>query len=586
MNHHRRRQSLPAAAAFAVLWCGAVAGFAAEARVDFLTDSDPEIRVPEPVPYVHPEMKTLWLTALQRPEADMQRMAAESIARAKQIGILELTEAVPRLEEILIAEGSHPAARFAVARALIALDSRTSGEKLWGAAQAHGADLRHLVETAIAGWNVASARQEWLKRLDRTDTRLRDLHLAIQGLGQVRDSAALPRLLEMVHDPLRDPATRLEAAAAAGRIAETGLDGDAERLLQKSRTPVSVNPLCAIRLLSLHSDAEARRLLIELASHQEPAVAAAALRRLNEIDSALVVPLAMAAMNHADSRIRLEAARAALKIPAIDRISPLSQLLADPDPELRREVCEGLIRLSAQPELLEPILQGGQRVLSGDRWEGQEQAALLLGARKSKPAAARLVELLESPRAEVQVSAAWALRELAVPETIPPMIDRAQRITQRRKKVMEPGNEEQVALIFEACGVMKAEESAPLLHQYIPKDFYSGDRSRGAAIWAIGQLMAGKRDEELEAALGERIRDFADRNPETPLVKQMCAIALVRMNAVEMAPLLRGVVELTPNFPRLAATLQWSVQELTGEEMPPLKPLRVEQGRWFLTPIR
>jgi HEAT repeat protein len=585
MNRRRRRQVLPVVAAIAVLWCSSVADLAAEVRVEFLIDSEPDIAVPIPTPNVHPEMKGLWLTALQRPEVDLQRMTAESIARAKQIGVLELTEAVPRLEEILRADGSHPAARFAAARALIVLDSRASGEMLWEAAQTRGADLRHLIEPAIARWEIPSARLEWMKRLERADTRLRDLHLAIQGLGQVGETTALPLLLEFVHDSRREPATRLEAAAAAGLIVETGLTTDADRLVQNNRTSHSVNPLCAVRLLSRHSDREAQRLLLDLAGHQEPAVAAAALRRLNEIDASLVVPLAEAAMKHADPRIRREGARACLELPAVDRMLQLTQLLADPHPQLRREVCEGLVRLSAEPEFVEPILQGGLPVLNGDRWEGQEQAALLLGARKSKLAAARLVELLEAPRVEVQVSAAWALREIAMPETIPPMIDRARRITQRRRTFIEPGDDEQVALIFEACGVMNAAESAPLLHQYLSKDFYSGDRSRGAAIWAIGRLMAGKRDADLEAALAARILDFADREPETPLVKQMSAVALVRMRATELAPLLRDMVERTAVFPRLAATMRWGVKQLTCEEMPPLEPRRFESGSWFLKPI-
>ena len=102
-----------------------------------------------------------------------------------------------------------------------------------------------------------------------------------------------------------------------------------------------------------------------------------------------------------------------------------------------------------------------------------------------------------------------------------------------------PALDDQVAHLFEALGVLQAKDSMPLLMQYVSKDFYQGDRSRGAAIWAIGRLMEGTRNSELEDQLSERITDFADRQPETPRVKQMSAIALARMKADDQALLLK-----------------------------------------------
>ncbi|MEO2032203.1 MAG: hypothetical protein ABGZ35_08965, partial [Planctomycetaceae bacterium] len=160
------------------VWLAACVGWAAPVvsagiEPDFLMDSDPELRIPQPVKDFNPELAVLWMKALERLEIDMQRMAAETIARAHEYGIPDLIKAVPRLEEILLAEASHPAARFAAARALIVLESHDSSDKLFEASQAYGADLRQLVEPALATWGNALAKTVWIERIGTAETRPR-----------------------------------------------------------------------------------------------------------------------------------------------------------------------------------------------------------------------------------------------------------------------------------------------------------------------------------------------------------------------------------------------------------------------------
>ncbi len=69
---------------------------------DFLMDSDPGLTIPEPVENFNPAMATLWMAALERPEADMQRMAAETIVRAHRVRDSGPEKAIPNLEQILL----------------------------------------------------------------------------------------------------------------------------------------------------------------------------------------------------------------------------------------------------------------------------------------------------------------------------------------------------------------------------------------------------------------------------------------------------------------------------------------------------
>lgn len=557
----------------------------AEIRPDFLLDSDPALNFPDPVKHFSPALKSLWLQALDRPEADMQRMAAETIARGYRFGVPDLSEAIPRLESLVSAEKSHPATRFAAARALIVMESQSSSETLFQVAQTYGADLRQLVEPALAKWGFAPAIAVWKKRLTDSEARPRDLVLALRGLAQVRESSMTSTLLEIVQDETRAAYVRLEAATAAGQCTASGMESDAVRLSNHKTKRQSVDSICACRLLARHDSAEAQTILAKLSTHQESVVVAAALHRLLEIDSTLVLPLAEAAMDHADPEVRRAGAMSFLRHPSEERIARLAHLLADPHPDVRQDVCDNLVRLSDQSEFIDAIRTSTIDVLSREAWQGQEQAALLAGMLKYQRASSRLVELLESPRAEVGVSSAWALRKVAVPETRLAITDKVQRQTQRRRKVDDPSLDTQVAHLCEALGILKSEESLPLLVQYIPKDPLMGVRSRCAAIWALGVIKEGKRDTELEDAFNDRIRDFSDVDPELDLVKEQCAVALARMKAADQAPGMRRLVESNELGLRLSVALRWSVKELTGEKLPPATPARLPPGNWFLEPL-
>jgi HEAT repeat protein len=573
------------------VWCVLLltlqaAPLSAEPAPGFLMAGDPEFRALPPVKDFKRDFKGIWLLALQRPEADYQRMAAETVARAHQHGIPDLAELAPTLEKILSEPASHPAARYAAARALIVLESRESAPGLLEAGLKYGADLRQLIEPALAQWDFGPARAVWTKRLESAATFPRDLILALRGLGRVRDATALPTISRIAVDPLRPAHIRLEAAQAAGEMGDSGLESEAEQLAHDRRASQLVNRLCAVRLLVRHSSKDAQNLLVELAGESEPAVVAAALQRLNDIDPELVVPLAEQALQNADPRVREAGATAWIRRPSPERIKTVTRLLDDDHPSLRKLAGESLCQLAENPELGEVIRAGAMQVLAGNRWQGQVQAMLVLAMLEYKPAADRFSELLESTRPDVMTHAAWGLRKLAEPRTIPAIVEKIRRQTIARKTATIPGVDEQVAHLFEACGTMQAREAEPLMMQYVPRDSTrTMDNSRGAAIWALGRLHAGTLDGPLADALIARVRDESLKPPESPLVKQMAVVALVRINAADYGPAVKKSIALHTPASALDLATRWAVRELTGEELPPPVPPRFPDGVWFLEPL-
>jgi hypothetical protein len=241
----------------------------AEIQIDFLMDTNPDCSQLAPLRLEMNEHKQLWFEALARPEIDLQRMSAESIALAKEKGISGLSEAIPSLEKIVVTDSTHPAARFSAARALVALDARGSAETLFQASRKYGSDIRQLVEPALASWDFGPIKSIWMKRLDAPGVRTRDFMLATRGLGKMREAAALPVLRAIVLDLNLPSDVRLESASAAGQLVDTGFEEDAERLIHEARTNPNVNRHSAIRLLARHSSDDAIKVFHELAADHE-----------------------------------------------------------------------------------------------------------------------------------------------------------------------------------------------------------------------------------------------------------------------------------------------------------------------------
>lgn len=566
-----------------LLTAGAVAR--AEIRTELAMDSDPLLKAPEPIIVFPVQHRPLWLKALARPEIDLQRRAAEAIAEAHLLGTPDLGEAKPILVKIVSAESTHPAARVPAARALIVLEARESADTLFAVSQKYGTDLRQQIEPALAKWKYQPIRQVWQQRLDVAETRQRDLMLAIDAAQVTSDSSMIPALLLIVHDPLRPSGTRLAAARAAGQIQNSGLGTDAEKLLD-SPAPSIVNRLCATSLLKQHRSQTEQSRLVRLAQDEEPTIAAAALTALNFKDPQLILPIGEQVLTNRDANVRLQGVATYVTLATPDRAARLGRLLDDPHPGVRGQVRERLFVLAQEAELFAPILQAATEVLAGDRWPGQEQAALLLTALDHKPAAARMAQLLNSPRGEVTVATAWGLRKLAVQDTLPAILEKVQKEFEVRSKVGTATHaaDAQVAHLCEALGLMKYAPADPVLRRYVPKNLLLGELTRGGAIWALGHLHADKLDEPLAQLMTERLTEPLSAIPqESSRVRHACAISLGRMQAKSQVEPMRKFLGPNTELDTTSMAIRWAIHELTGETLPePARPVNFVKSKWFL----
>ncbi len=143
--------------------------------------------------------------------------------------------------------------------------------------------------------------------------------------------------------------------------------------------------------------------------------------------------MAEQALASADPLVRTRGARRIGSSRAGADPAARARLLDDNHPAVRKLVADGLAGLAAKPELGEPIRSAAMAVLAGDRWQGQQQATLLLGS-------------LEHHRRPVGSSNCWnshggsdacgrlGAAQSGDPQTAPAIVDKLRRQTAERKR--------------------------------------------------------------------------------------------------------------------------------------------------------
>src|SRR5262249_13804515 len=153
----------------------------------------------------------------------------------------------------------------------------------------------------------------------------------------------------------------------------------------------------------------------------------------------------------------------------------------------------------AKEEFRKPVIAAGVRALGGEDWRGQEQSAILLAGLDHKPAAERLLQLLPARRREGFLTAAWALRKLAVPETLPAVLRyvetegprlRGARPNPERAGVPADLVDHQLSQLIQLLGRQKYRAADGPLRRFVPRG--GAGEARAAAIWALGRLHEDK----------------------------------------------------------------------------------------------
>jgi HEAT repeat protein len=559
---------------------------------------DPYLPLPHSVTVLPEGAVELWVRALRRPEVDVRADAAADIALAQRRGLKEVQAAVGPLTTALQEPDQHPAVLLAIADALVTLDAKESAPALLRVARTGSPQLRQRVEPALARWGHAPAAELWLERLADPPASQRDLILAVRGLGALREEKAAGPLRELALGERVPGPLRVEAARALGQLREAGLEEDAGRLADNPSPLGLFSRLAAVALLDRHHSDQAVRLLQKLARDEEPAVAAPAAGRLLAIDPQHALPVRDHLLASRDPKVRSHGVELLFRTPSAEHLRLLADRLDDPHPDVRKQARRALYELAAQKEWHGSVIAEGMRVLGTDHWRGLEQSAILLTRLDHKPAAGRLVELLEFDRPEVFISSAWGLRKLAVRATLPGV---TKYVGAKQGQLLEASKgrggaplpfrliDHQLSQLNQFLGREKYRPADGVLRGFVPRrdDKPIGPDTRAAALWALGKIHEGKPDDALTTAAEARLNDVERIPPEDPRVRTMAAVLLGRTAARSALPSLRKhCPTLLSTKDPAANACGWAIARLTGEKLAPPETTRRPERNWFLSPFK
>jgi HEAT repeat protein len=584
---------------FILLFTLAPSAVALESVIDSVMYQQPKLVEAGQARHFSDGLKPLWVEALARPELDNRLQAAESIGLGHKLGMKGLQTTSGALVAALDMPKQDPAVVLAIARALIVLDAREYAPQLFKLAQGGNHDLCDLIEPALAHWDYQPMREVWLKRLGQREPVRASLILAIDALGEVHEEKAVPRLRELALSRVASTPVRLAAARALGKLRTSGLETDARGLAADlSEDRISAR-LVAAALLRHHAGEEAVKLLQQLAGDDEPAVIAAALDRLTEIDAKLVLPVLSHILPSPDARVQLYAVEVLYRLPTEEHIRLLGDRLDHPHPAVRVKARTSLFDLAANHGKRDQVIRQGTRQLQANGWRGQEQSIVLLAQLDHKPAGGRLLELLEATRPEVGITAAWALRRLAVPATLPNVF---KYLSHRYEQFLKPEREGppsyvnpyQLTHLIQLLGLTRYRTAEGLLMRLVPR-YLDDDRanpvhpeSRAAAAWALGLFSEEKPVPGLAEMVEERLNDIGGprRDPEDPRVRRMSAVTLGRIKARQSLKSLRRFYgDKKPTLNMVNNACGWAIEQITGEKVPAPGIMEFTPDRWFLSPI-
>jgi HEAT repeat protein len=588
------------AAAALVAVIGGTPGLARGDDLDSVMYSAPEIRVARTVKTHSAKLAEAWAAALERPERDVRVGAALAIARAHEDGAAGLTAAIPALLRVLDRPDEHPAVRAAAVRALVALDARAAAPAFLALAAGDDPDLCDAVESALARWDHTPARALWLARLEPSVVSRAGVR-AIRCLGAVREERAAGRLRELVMAAETAPAVRLAAAAALGEIRRSGSEADALKLGADLTPAGRTGRLAAASLLRRHEGAEAVRALQTLAADPEPAVAAIATTRLSELGTRHLLPVLAAVMGSEGAEVRGRGVAAMIDNPSADSLLLLRRALSDPHPDVRGAARRGLRALAADRR--GAVIGHAADALGGAEWRAQEQAAILLAQLDHKPAAPRLVALLTTERSEVAVAVGWALRTLAVADTLPAARARVAEVhagllkpvPARPRGVTPAALDRQLAHLVQFMGQAGYAAADADLRKLVPRILRPGmppvftpvgAETRAAAVWALGLFHEQKADAGVIDLILGRLQGDGLFGPDDQRVRRMAAVSLGRLRAAGAKKLLADFTPgPEPSTDVVTNACRWALARQAGQPAPDPGVIELPQRDWFLTPV-
>ncbi|MCA9127885.1 MAG: hypothetical protein KDB22_12400 [Planctomycetales bacterium] len=504
---------------------------------------------------------------------DVQRIVSPhwqaSVAEARKVTFSDAKKQVTNraeafsacLDRLRDAAEANPQARRAILSAALALaEGKADVEALWQTVEAESV-LAPLVEPALITSGSNQALSVWRERIAVANRNTSQLLIAIEGIGLVGDTSDRPLLLSILSSGRMNLPTKLAAARALGELLDQGQE-DIAAELHGSGTPLC-SLLAASVLRNHRGSAAATKLLVEIASGDEAVSQAEAYRSLSDHAPEVALEMAPTMLGSADPTLRELAVAALNQSEEIDDLRLQGTALADENVRIRRQVRENLQAKSHNNEFRAVIEELILQMLDGDAAAGIEQAILLADAIQDDRHQERLVSLLSHPDDPVSIRAAWSLKTQSLSENLLVEIhQRCQRATANYIASTRQSQTEEyrVSFLIESLGENRYEPAREMLLKFVPKHAPLPTLTRVSAVYALGRIYEGQKDEPLAQQLMARAADNNELDPEDEQVRYAASIAVGRIGVTKHVERLQSVEKEAATTIALAA--KWGYEHL------------------------
>ncbi len=452
--------------------------------------------------------------------------------------------------------------RRAMFAAAVSVGDESHAEVLWSLAKSDSVILS-LVEKNLVQWKSAAALKVWRQRLSEPNAKPTELATSLAGLAVVGNSDDRNKLQEFIGASRTSVANKYLAACALGAIVTEGLNEFTQHVIDSD---LEQRHLIASQLLKLHSGVRTEMQLRQIFADGSASAQLVAYRSISERMPDVAREYAKQMTINSDPGLRTMALEHLQKFSDDESLQIQAALLNDRNPAVRSLVAKHLLEKAKQ----------GQRAkvdefvvshLSSEIWTGIEQAIVVAVGLEDRSHCKTFLRLMEHPRTEVNLRAGWALMELADESTIlAGMLAHAEAMTDELKNVesrtsFTHTDQIRLSYLHEAFGKNRYQPATEMLTKYIPKTGHQfGIVCRASAIWALGKLNKGNNNKVLLASLYKRIMDLNPINPEDPLVRFACNLAVGEMANPESRETIEKYNEGLPS--PLGYAAHWALSQI------------------------
>ncbi|MBX9623144.1 MAG: hypothetical protein K2X82_04965, partial [Gemmataceae bacterium] len=183
--------------------------------------------------------------------------------------------------------------------------------------------------------------------------------------------------------------------------------------------------------------------------------------------------------------------------------------------------------------------------------------------------------------------AAWALRELRVPDTYPAVLAHVEAAA-GPGAVPTRAADRRLTQLVQLLGAARYAPADPFLRGLVPPaaNARAGVETRAAACWALGSIHEGRPDAGLVRLFTGRLAANVPFDLEDHRVRRMSGVALGRMRAADAVTSLRTYYYArrpSEDMPNNACG--WALNRITGEPYPAPGVEEQPDANWFLVPL-